>query len=51
VILEISRTASRSGFDPIEQASKAANALVLNRIRDPKEPPHSIEESVNKSAY
>jgi hypothetical protein len=51
VILEISRTASGSGFDPTEQAGKAANASVLNRIRDPKEPPHSTEESVNKSAY
>jgi hypothetical protein len=49
VIPEISRTASGSGFDPAEQAGKAADASVPNRIRDPKEPPHSTEEFVNKS--
>ncbi|KFY96691.1 hypothetical protein V498_02553 [Pseudogymnoascus sp. VKM F-4517 (FW-2822)] len=50
VIPKISQTASRSGFDPAEQASKVANALAPNRIRDPKEPPYSAKAIANKSA-
>ncbi|KFY66977.1 hypothetical protein V496_01828, partial [Pseudogymnoascus sp. VKM F-4515 (FW-2607)] len=50
VIPKISQTASGLGFDPAEQAGKVADALAPNRIRDPKEPPHSAEAIANKSA-
>ncbi|KFY67297.1 hypothetical protein V496_01643, partial [Pseudogymnoascus sp. VKM F-4515 (FW-2607)] len=50
VIPKILQIASRLGFDPAEQASKVADALAPNRIRDPKEPPHSAEAIANKSA-
>ncbi|KFY68210.1 hypothetical protein V496_01232 [Pseudogymnoascus sp. VKM F-4515 (FW-2607)] len=44
------QTASGLGFDPVEQAGKVADALALNRIQDPKEPPYSAEAIANKSA-